>query len=598
MSFKSVCILFISFLLGSMLNAQMYSDYIGAGHEVGVTVTSSNLNGGDVSQNLVSGNSLPIDLKGASRFLAQATFGANYESIEGLSQIGIKSWLDSQFNMQASSYHDKYVDVLADANTIINNTEPRRDFVPFTFYEMIMEEPDVLRHKAAFALSQIFVISASGGVLFKRGFGVSSYYDILYQNAFGNFRDILMNVSLHPAMGAYLSHIDNSKKDLVRGRTPDENYAREIMQLFSIGLHELNNDGTLKLDTNGDVIPTYNIVDIQELSKVFTGLSGGAVSSGLLFFNGGLGRYDFTTPMIMYEDFHDKGEKVMIDGSILPANKPGMEDVNDAIDILFHHPNVGPFISIRLIQQLVKSNPTPAYVNRVATVFNNNGQGVRGDMKAVINAILIDPEARDCIWIEDAKSGKLLQPIERMTILFRGFDLETPSGRKFFPDFKYLNPTIEQAFLSSPTVFNFFSPFFAEQDYVSPNQMVSPEFQILNTTSGIYYLNLLEFSIKEQPFYNYSRSSSNSRFMINNPNDKPFLDIQDEINLYNNAGLSALLDRLDLILSRGQLSHSTKLIISNTISQNIANVSNYSSRNVVEDAMYYIMMSPNYVILK
>jgi len=599
MSYRSVFILLVSFLVGfNVLHSQMYDDFIGDGHEIGVTVTSSTTSSGDLSEHTITGNKLGTDLEGASRFLAQATMGANYESIEQLSQTGIESWLSNQFNMPASSYYSKYVDIFNDANTIIMNDDDRSDYMSFTFYEMILEEPDVLRQKTAFALSQIFVIAAVNSTLQNRGYFISDYYDLLYQGSFGNFRDLLMNVTMHPAMGTYLSHFQNQKADVVLGTYPDENYAREIMQLFTIGLHELNNDGTIKLDANGEVKPTYDIEDIQELSKVFTGLAGGAAVNGTVSFFTGFGNVDPTVTMAMYESYHEQSEKIMIDGTILPSGRAGMEDVNDAIDIIFNHDNVGPFISTRLIQQLVKSNPTPAYVNRVATIFNNNGSGVRGDMQAVINAILIDPEARDCIWIDDVKAGKLLQPIERFTNLFRGFDISTPSGRMYFRDHIEIYDELEQAFLASPSVFNFYSPFFAEQDYVAPNDLVSPEFQILHSTSGIHYLNLIENSIKIQPFYNRTSPNSTNQALRNNSSDKPVLDFVDEINIYNAGGLSALLDRLDLILCRGQLSDSTKAIIANTINENIANVNNYDASGVIQDALYYIMMSPSYVILK
>ena len=309
-------------------------------------------------------------------------------------------------------------------------------------------------------------------------------------------------------MGIYLSHFKNEKEDPEEGTLPDENYAREIMQLFTIGLLEMNNDGSLKLEEQGNTIPTYDITDVQELAKVFTGFSGGAwdlvkVPSNAgkpLTFNKGLNHYDLTVPMMMHEDRHDVGPKIMIDGSILPPNQTGLQDVNDAIDVLFHHPNVAPFFAIRLIQQLVKSNPSPEYINRVAMVFNDNGNGVRGDLEAVFKAVLTDPEARDCEWIDHPAAGRLLQPIERTVQLMKAFDVSVPSNLYWLRDRTLMYGKLEQAFLYAPSVFNFFTPFYAENEFVAPNDMVSPEFQLLNATSTIHYLNEIE-KIHQKPAF-------------------------------------------------------------------------------------------------
>jgi len=277
-----------------------------------------------------------------------------------------------------------------------------------------------------------------------------------------------------------------------------------------------------------------------------------------------------------------------------------LQDVNNAIDVLFNHPNIAPFISIRLIQQLVKSNPSPAYVSRISDVFNNNGQGVRGDLKAVVKAILIDPEARNCDLIDTPQTGKLLQPIERLTNLFLAFDVSTPSGKIWFRDENKPGKAIEQAFLAAPSVFNFFSPFYAEKEFVQPADMVSPEFQILNATSGIHYLNAIEKAIKNRPFLNRTIANDSGLGLTNNSEDEPILDFTDEIDLLNTQGISALLDRLNLLLCRGQLSAAAKSTIENTITQyqTTLSASNYPPKRAVQDAIYFIMISPNYMILK
>lgn len=602
------------FLFQEYTYAQTYQDYFGAGHNVGMSVSSSDESGDNLSVNSVNGTDLIPDLVGASRFLGQATLGANYEDIVHLSQIGVDAWLEEQIAIPATSYYDTYVDIYTESLNIIADTHGLTDlnddrkfeYLDFTFYQKVLTEPDVLRHKIAFALSQIFVISINQTALNVRGFGNSSYYDVLYQGAFGNFRDLLMNVTLHPAMGIYLSHFQNKKADPIEGTLPDENFAREIMQLFTIGLFELNNDGSYKLNANGDLIPTYDINDIQELTKVFTGLSGSAWDYLnkpeniflQLSFNKGINHYDLTKPMAMFEEFHDTGTKTLVDGTVLPAGQPGMDDINDAIDVLFNHPNVAPFISIRLIQQMVKSNPTPAYINRVASAFNDNGYGVRGDMQAIITAILTDPEARDCSWIDNPRSGKLKQPIERLTQLFRAFDINSPSGKLWFRDLNSHFPKVEQAFLGAPSVFNFFSPFYAESDYVEPNSMVSPEFQILNSTSGIHGINLLEASIKTRPFLNRTKSHETINRLDNNHDDEPFYDFTDEEAIYHPSNFMPLIDRLDLIICHGQLSDDVKNIIADAVYQYTLNGNAATAEDAIQEILYFMMMSPSYMILK
>lgn len=567
--------------------SQTYTDYFGIGQYTGLSVSSSDT---VTALNSVNGTGRLPDLAEASRFLSQASMGYNYGEIEYVTQIGMDAWLDEQFNLPHASYYDAYETLYQTLRSMTGTDDRRGIYLTFVFYDMLFNEPDFLRQKVAFTLSQTLVIGLSA----LRGDGTASYYDMLYQGAFGNFRDILYNISVHHSMGIYLSALQNSKPDLGLGRQPDENYAREIMQLFSIGVYELNNDGTLKLDANGVPIETYDNEDIKELAKVFTGLGPTRRLDGSdahYYYNSFQSEHH--SPMRMYEGHHDTNEKTMLDGTVLSSGQTGLKDINDAIDVLFNHPNVGPFIGQQLIQQLVKSNPSPAYVSRVADVFNNNGQGVRGDMQAVVKAVLLDPEARNCDVLGDPKAGKLIQPMERLTNLCMAFDVSTPSGRFWLNDSDYFDRT-EQSFLLSPSVFNFFRPDFAESLTVAPNDMVSPEFQILNTTSGIHYINIIERAIKVRAFDNRTRVQNS--WLYHDNNDTPTLDFSDEINLFNTQGIAALLDRLDILLCRGQLSVDTRTTIQNTITQYQANVSGYNSDDAVKDVIYFIMISPDYVI--
>ncbi len=593
----------ITFLLLSIFSigySQTYDDHLGAGNTIGVNVSSSSNQDGDSTSHIISGTQLKPDLIGASRFLSQASLGSSFADIEHLSNIGIDAWLEEQFNLPAQSFAQRYNEIYNETQQIISNDFHSNSYMSYVFYDFIMNQPDVLRQKVAFALSQIFVISAyHGSSLSGENPSNLVYYDFLYQGAFGNYKDILENVTFSITMGDYLSHFQNQKADIVEKTYPDENYAREIMQLFSIGLHLLNLDGTPIIGANGENIPTYDINNIAELAKVFTGLGASETEDGAI--NTSFTRdwnISRTAPMKMFDDYHSKEEKNILPGVTIPAGQSGMQDIQQTLNILFNHQNVAPFISIRLIQSLVKSNPSPAYVKRIATVFNNNGSGVRGDLGAVVKAILLDPEARMCEWIEAPSNGKLIQPLERFTSIFKAFNLQSPSGKLWYNDFNDTYNEIGQAFLGSPSVFNFFSPFYAEDEFIAPQNLVSPEFQILNSVTAIAYINEMEDAIKKRPFYNRTISNDTGDWLSYNPDDEAFLDFSTELNIYATEGINALLDHLNLLLCRGQLSENTKAIIANAIQQNENDSSNYDNTDAVHDALYFIMMSPNYVIQK
>jgi len=614
MSYNKYIIILITLSTCSHIDAQIYDDYLGNGHNVGLKVTSSSHQPNDTATHTIIGSNIIPDTVGASRFLSQATLGADYEEILEVTNNGIGKWIDNQINESPSSYFALYRDIWDTVTyqmTLVGDgsladSSRRRDYMDFAFYQKLFTSEDALRQRVALALSQILVMSMNNSQFDKRGFGVSSYYDVLYLGAFGNYRDLLQNVTMHPAMGVYLSHFQNKKTDLVKGTFPDENYAREVMQLFSIGLLELNNDGTVKKNANGETTSTYSIDHVQELAKVFTGLSGGAYdllrypekAGSELIFGRGFNQYDLTLPMIMYDEEHEPGIKVMCTGDTIPSGQTGTQDINQALDILFNHPNVGPFIGKRLIQHMVKSNPTPEYVNRVATAFNNNGSGVRGDMKTVIKAIFLDPEAIECGTAADTTGGKLIQPIERFTNLFLGFNINSDSGKFWWRELSQLISKVEQGFFGSPSVFNFFTPFYAEDQIVAPAELVSPEFQILHSTSSIHYINLIENAIKIRPFRNRTKINQTTAKLENDNDDDPYLDLSDEIALYNSQGISAVLDRMDLILCRGQLDSNIKTIIADAIIQFDANSGSYDAEDGVNDALYFIMMSPNYMIQK
>jgi uncharacterized protein (DUF1800 family) len=347
----------------------------------------------------------------ASRFLSQATLGADWEEIHRTASIGFDAWLDDQFT-RPIGYLQPELDLRLRMGLELDS-EHRR----WSWWRQVMSGPDPLRQRVALALSEIFVVSDNQDAVASNTIGAANYYDMLLRNSFGNYRDLLHDISLHPIMGAYLSHLRNDRSDPRVGRYPDENYAREIMQLFSIGLYRLKPDGTLLKDGLGRPIPTYDNDDITELAKVFTGLAFASPDGD--FYDG---VEVWTEPMRMYEPHHEPGAKHLLLGKYLAPGQTGMQDVDAAIDNLFRHPNVGPFISRRLIQRLVTSNPPPAYVERIAAIFANDGSGVRGNLKAVIRAILLDPEARRTPVGSEIGRGMLRESFLRRVHLARAFD--------------------------------------------------------------------------------------------------------------------------------------------------------------------------------
>jgi len=589
---------------------QIYTDYLGAGHSNGITVTSSSNSSGTNGINTVNANGITIDFEAASRFLGQSSLGYDYEEIVGLAQTGIENWIDNEFNKPSQSFEyiegNIYNTMVAEIQAIHGlDAEVYRGSFNYNraFWQHTLTNNDLLRQRVAFALSEIFVVSGQGS-LEDRGEALACFYDILYNNAFDNYRDMIEAITLSPAMGVYLSHINNPKTNVIENVRPDENYAREIMQLFSIGLFELNNDGTHQVDANGNSMPSYDNNDVKEFAKVFTGLSGGAwapwdwLVGYPLYFGWWPLDYDMCTPMIMWENEHEPGPKYLLNGTIVPAGQTGMEDIDDALDNLFNHPNVGPFIGKKLIQLLIKSNPSPAYVSRVADAFNNNGNGIRGDMKAVIKAILMDIEARNCSWLTDVTAGKMREPVVRFTQFAKAFNTANASGRYWFVDLWWLNNLLKQSPMHSPSVFNFFQPDFSPNGIINDNNLVAPEFKILDSNTGINWINSIDGGMIWNPIWVEATADPNEEWLYQGPNDVLEYDLTDEIDIYNFLGFAALIDRLDLILCGGQLNDDTKTIIVDAMTQLENHWGGIESSYAVKICIYYILSSPDYVIMK
>ena len=514
----------------------------------------------------------------ASRFLMQSTYGPTTAEIERVKQIGYDAWITQQFNTPSMDTHWAYVTVRGGPI----GKAPLRADEPFgqsvldiqeSVWTQAIKGPDQLRQRTTFALSQIFVISM---VQDMTGAPPAAYYDMLSRNAFGNFRTLLEDVSTHPTMGKYLSHINNLKEDPATGRLPDENFAREVMQLFTIGLWELNEDGTRRKDASGKDIPTYVRADVSGLAKVFTGwgLKGPA---GQDFFGEPLFAEITNQQMTNYAAYHSTSEKKFL-GTTIPAGTNGVASLRIALDTLFNHRNTGPFIGKQLIQRLVTSNPSPAYVGRVARAFANNGAGVRGDMKAVIRAILMDPEARDASKLSDPQWGKLREPVLAFSAWLRAFDAQ-PDKEGRYPLW-YLNDpatSLGQSPLLAPSVFNFYRPTYAPPGEVLQRGYAAPEFQITHATSVAGYANFVGAIVDGGAGYGTILPRNNyatERALAENP--------------------GALLDHLNVLLTAGQMSANTR----NTILPAINAIPASEATDRVKTAIVLVMLSPDFVVQK
>ena len=552
-------------------------------------------------------------LKEMVRFLTQSTLGVNYEEIKQSALLSIDEWLEEQFNKPVSFHKLHYDDIV---NEYINESKKeirKRLFVPrderlieipfvygrYAWWDTVVNSEDHLRQRMALALSEIFVISIFSDDLFFYPLSQVDYYDLLLKHAFGNFRDLLFDVTLHPSMGIYLSHAGNVKTDLELNRFPDENYAREVMQLFSIGLFELNPDGTRILDEEGKPIPTYTNKEITEFAKIFTGLDLLWELENQEFIKRiptvNLGEM-FRHPMEMDDDEHEPGEKQLLNGKVVIAGQTGLEDINDAINNLFNHPNVGPFIGRKLIQRLVTSNPSPEYISRVTAAFNDNGSGVRGDMKAVIKAVFLDQEARDMERLDDINHGMLREPFIRYVSILKIFNATTKNGVFHNAGF-FVEESMRQHVLASPSVFNFFQPDYSPKGPVSDAGLVAPEFQITTSTTAITSINFMEEVIVNgalndiyEIFEAIDDGMNPVAAIIKYRKYFARFDLKDEIVLAED--LDALIDRLDLVMVYGNLTDETKQIVKDAILQFD------NKEEQVKFAIFLISISPEYTIFK
>ena len=537
----------------------------------------------------------------AARFLLQAQFSASTADIAALRATTYADWLDSQFNAPASlSGWDwlnqrGYADISKDT-AYYDNSYP----ADYMVWYQLMKSPDGLRKRVALALSEICVVSTSGVDVSWRSHAMAWYWDQLVNNAFGNYRSVLQDVTLNAAMGYYLNTRGNQKENTATGRQPDENYAREVMQLMSIGLAELHPDGSPKRDSAGKPIDSYTLSDVSNLARVFTGYDYDQSQNTPSAVPGTTRTVPSPTfarlPMALTASRHSTLAATFL-GTTVPANTAGPAALKIALDALFNHANVGPFIGKQLIQRLVTSNPSPAYVARVAAAFNNNGAGVRGDMRAVIRAILLDDEARAPAGLTAPGFGKLREPMLRLVQWGRTFGLESAKGSWKIGDLSDPGSRLGQSPLRSPSVFNFFRP-----GYVPPSTAlaaggaVAPEFQLVNESSVGGYLNYMQGVIRNGLYVNAPELPNNASTSGNGYDLKA--SYASELALAADA--DALVARINLLMCAGQLSNATTQLIADALKATPVTAASTDSTKLdrVAAAIFLVMASAEYLVQK
>lgn len=471
---------------------------------------------------------------GAARLLEQGTMGATRSTLKAAAAQSYDAWFAAQVAATPSLNAPKF--------------NGGNDWSP-SWWDNSIYGNDQLRQRMAFALSEILVISQNGGPIWTQNVALANYYDILVNNALGNYRTLLGQMALSPGMGQFLALLRSNKPDPSIGLHADQNFAREVMQLFTVGLYKLNADGSVLIGNDGNPVPTYSQADVEALSNALTGWGFKSVD-GNIAENSWLYAKDEKNPLQPYAQHHDTEAKTIIDGVSIPAGGTAASDLKIALDTLFNHPNVGPFIGRQLIQRLVTSNPSAAYVQRVATVFDNDGSGVRGNLLAVAKAILTDPEA---VNPGGATAGKVREPLLRLTNLWRAFKASNGEGHAVEWQIQSQGITnLGQYPLYSPTVFNFFKPDFQPSGAMTQANLVAPEVQITNEASLVTTANLLQWQ-------SYQYIEGNGKGHMGPDIDLPHNVKAGSVMMHTAeweplaANPAALVDELNLVLMGGQM---------------------------------------------
>ncbi|MDH4449361.1 MAG: DUF1800 domain-containing protein [Rhodoferax sp.] len=530
----------------------------------------------------------------AARFLLHASFAVTDADIAALRSLGYSAWLDAEIAKAPGTSgwdwlnSEGYNNIQSPSN--FYDTTAAGDYM---VWGQLMSAPDPVRKRAALAWSELMVVSLSGISTIWRIYAMAGYWDTLVTHALGNFRDLLEAITLNSAMGHYLNTKGNLKENTATGRQPDENYAREVMQLFSIGLYLLKPDGTLDLDAQGNPQETYGASDVSQLARVFTGydvdmsqspytpvpqVGGGSRNIPAPAFH--------RLPLKLNPANHSTLEATFL-GVTIPANTPADEALKTALDTLFLHPNTAPFICKQLIQRLVTSNPSPAYVGRVVAVFANNGKGVRGDLAQVFKAVVMDSEALSADGLTDPEFGKLREPMLRLLQWGRTFGVGSANGTWKISDLSTAGDELGQSPLRAPSVFNFFRPGYVPASTVSApatglsEGKVAPEFQIVNETSVSGYLNYI-------------------MGVIDGGIGGGDIKVAYTAELALVLDPAALVQRLNLLLTAGQLSQGTMDLIAATLRTVPVTASSTATlkRNRVCAAVFMVMASVQYLVQK
>lgn len=521
----------------------------------------------------LAASSAAISDASAARFLLQAGLGISRSQITQVQSLGFAGWLAAQFATPASTTNTRWnwLSALEGSNDMTSTT----NFDQGVWRKLIQApDSDELRQRVTLALSEILVVSMAGLSGDWTAYIGSGYLDLLESHAFGNFRDLLQAVSTSVAMAQYLTFLNNAKANPKTGSIPDENYARELMQLFTIGLVQLNLDGT-PVTSNGQTVATYGQADVMGMAAVMTGwvLNDSSNRSNYLYTNKAL---------VQNASLCDTGAKSFL-GTTIPSGTDGATSLKLALDALFAHPNVAPFISRQLIQRLVSSNPSPAYVARVATVFNNDGTGVKGNLQAVVAAILLDTEARnDSAAASTPGFGKLREPVLRFLGWARAYRNRSNDASSSLV--WNLGSTENSAFLGqsplhSPTVFNFFYPNYSPPGLLSTAGLQAPEFQIANESSLVGFVNFMQncvgssFTAAAQVDYSsLTTAPAGGVALVSNP--------------------PALVQELNITLAAGRLSAS----VQSQIATALASVSNLTNR--LHAALVLVLCAPETAVQK
>ena len=551
---------------------------------------------------------LPMSRAEAARFLTQSTFGPTEADTDRVMSLGYAAWIDEQLAKPASSARATWEAADAAAKVLNPNAGVYQDGTINAFWKLAIGADDQLRQRVAFALSQIFVISMQDGTVGDNPRAAAAYLDMLGDKGLGNYRQLLEAVATHPMMGAYLTAIRNQKADAKTGRVPDENFAREVMQLMSIGLYELNPDGSQK-QVNGAPVATYGQADISGMARVFTGWSWACPEwpdNSCFFYGSANGIEDLDRsfkPMLGYPQYHSPEAKIFLGVTVAAQSKSDPDtSLKTALDTLANHANVGPFIGRQLIQRLVTSNPSPAYVAAVAAAFNGNGgsggSGTRGDMKATLKAVLLHPEAR----LVTSTSGKLREPVLRLSAYLRAFPFTSDTG-----DFKVGNTdnagsALGQTPLRSPSVFNFFRP-----GYVPPGTeaakagLAVPEMQLAQETTAAGYVNFMRDNVD----YGVGNYNGTVAGVVRNRRDLQ-VDFKGELALADKV--PELLDRLSTRLMAGGMPAALKTEIQGAVEKITLPVLNATASNQaqldsaklvrVKSAVLLTLVSPEFQVQK